>query len=536
MHVIVTIMILVVVLSNVACLYFTIPANAVRAITPPSRPNPTRSTIPQTPQHTPQAVYSLLYDRPLPVLTPDESKASAVKDAFIFAWDSYKKYAWGYDFLRPLSRSGNNVFSGGLSITDSLDTLILMGLDKEYELAKKWIEDHFQLNGRYSVFEIIIRHLGSFLSAYQLKGDPLFLEKALEVGEALLPVFKSSTGYFQTFVSFDGNKPYKAIPDGAREVLLSDIGSIQLEFYTLSMLSGDMRFAKKAAKIHQFLFDKHPYSGLYPERMYFDTGEMERQVFSIDAMSDSFYEYLIKIWLMTNYSLPVMLERYLMATDEIEQKLVTRMKKTNWTYTIVLRNGVVERRMTHLATFAAGMLAIGSVTDNPRAIEHLELADELVSTYVALYSKHKSGLMPECMEFYDDRVRICAGEYLLRPETIESIFVMYRFTGLQKYRDYAWTIFQAIEKSCKVKDGYAGVNQVDEDPLSHADHMDSYFLAETLKYLYLIFSGSDLIPMASWVFNTEAHPLRMWSGKAAATFGSEIEAIIGHAKAKKREN
>ncbi len=47
--------------------------------------------------------------------------------------------------------------------------------------------------------------------------------------------------------------------------------------------------------------------------------------------------------------------------------------------------------------------------------------------------------------------------------------------------------------------------------VSHDDVQQSFFLAETLKYLYLLFSDDSLIPLDKWVFNTEAHPLPVLS-------------------------
>ena len=92
-------------------------------------------------------------------------------------------------------------------------------------------------------------------------------------------------------------------------------------------------------------------------------------------------------------------------------------------------------------------------------------------------------------------------------EVIESYFVLWRTTKDQKYRDWAWEAFQAIEKHCRVADGYSGIKNVNQVPVVHDDTQQSFFLAETLKYLYLTFSDDDVIPLDDYVFNTEAHPL-----------------------------
>jgi mannosyl-oligosaccharide alpha-1,2-mannosidase len=462
---------------------------------------------------------SSMYDFPLPKLKANGHKQEAVKKAFEFAWGHYKKRAWGSDFLKPISGRGANVLNGGLTITDALDTMLIMGLTEEADSAREWIRENFGIHsGQYSFFEIVIRHIGGLLSAYQLSGDDHLLQKAWDVASPLLPLMDDMTGLFRTYVDF-GDGPPRA--SGAAEVLLSDIGSIQLEFYTLSLLSGDERFAKKASKIHKFMFSKYP-GRLYPERINSETGDIHTSVYSVDAMSDSFYEYLIKIWLLTNHTLPVMLERYQMAVDGIEDELTRR--HNNWTF-VGRRNGggAVEQTVTHLAAFVPGMLTIGAVKENPKALNHLQLANELVETFVDWYKMQPTGLMPECVRVNSRGINFCDDRYQLRPETIESLFYLYRFTGLPKYRDYAWTIFQAIETHCKVTYGYATVTDVHTVPAAHVDHMDSYFLAETLKYLYLIFSDSSIMPVTQWVFNTEAHPLRMFSAEEAQRLLKWIE-------------
>ena len=122
-----------------------------------------------------------LYQKPFPKLKADTGKQKEIIESFKFAWEAYKKYSWGKDFLKPVSKEGTNVFFGGLSITDSLDTLLLLGLSDELEKCKEWIQENFHFDGQYSVFEINIRHFASFLSMYQQTSDKFYLEKAIYV-------------------------------------------------------------------------------------------------------------------------------------------------------------------------------------------------------------------------------------------------------------------------------------------------------------------------------------------------------------------
>ncbi|KAJ6592323.1 glycoside hydrolase family 47 protein [Mycena vulgaris] len=111
--------------------------------------------------------------------------------------------------------------------------------------------------------------------------------------------------------------------------------------------------------------------------------------------------------------------------------------------------------------------------------------------------------------------------YLLRPETIESLYIMWRATGEAKWREMGWRIFEAIERETRTPVGYASLKTVEISPGIKKDDMPSYFLAETLKYLYLMFINDDPFPLDAWVFNTEAHPLPVfqWTQAEKDRFG-----------------
>ncbi|KAG2215703.1 hypothetical protein INT46_003915 [Mucor plumbeus] len=127
---------------------------------------------------------------------------------------------------------------------------------------------------------------------------------------------------------------------------------------------------------------------------------------------------------------------------------------------------------------------------------------------------------PDSLFFGDER-------YILRPETLESLFILYRITGDQKYQEYGWEIYQSIEKHCKTKSAYATIRNVDrvkgddeydddegsEEGFNQIDSMESFLFAETFKYLYLLFSPPEIISLDKFVFNTEAHPFirRKWN-------------------------
>ena len=114
----------------------------------------------------------------------------------IFAWSSYKKYAWGYDELKPLEKKGQNWMGVGLSIVDAIDTLWIMEMHEEYQEAREFVKNLKFTSGGGSVFEMNIRVLGGLLSTYALTKDEMFLEKAKEFGDILLHVSFHSTNFF----------------------------------------------------------------------------------------------------------------------------------------------------------------------------------------------------------------------------------------------------------------------------------------------------------------------------------------------------
>jgi hypothetical protein len=114
--------------------------------------------------------------------------------------------------------------------------------------------------------------------------------------------------------------------------------------------------------------------------------------------------------------------------------------------------------------------------------------------------------------------------YELRPETLESIFLMWRLTHDTRWRVHGWNILRALQAHSRTPSGFASLRRVGTLPADRKDSMPSYFPAETLKYLYLLFAGDELVPLHDWVFNTEAHPLPVfsWTAEEVALFGIEV--------------
>lgn len=145
--------------------------------------------------------------------------------------------------------------------------------------------------------------------------------------------------------------------------------------------------------------------------------------------------------------------------------------------------------------------------------DNLDVARELIKTCVSMYRGAAAGLSPEVSVVGPDGAKPSSSgtDGLLRPETAESLFILHRVTGDPRYLEEGWEIFLAIEKSAKLSRaglpaGYTAVGDVRKAKPPKLDRIDSFFYSETLKYLYLLFSPSTLLPLDEWVLNTEGHP------------------------------
>jgi len=152
------------------------------------------------------------------ILPPEKhnERQKKVVEAFKHAWEGYRKYAWGHDELRPISKSSSEWFGLGLTIIDSLDTMLLMNLHEEFQQARDWVANSltFEKNVDVNLFETTIRVLGGLLSAYHLSQDDLFLKKAVSIyltkgfflivtcrsGLVMIPILGSTVGTVTTYM------------------------------------------------------------------------------------------------------------------------------------------------------------------------------------------------------------------------------------------------------------------------------------------------------------------------------------------------
>ncbi|XP_029999418.1 mannosidase, alpha, class 1B, member 1b [Sphaeramia orbicularis] len=454
-----------------------------------------------------------------------ESKwLEAVQDAFRHAWKGYKDFAWGHDELRPISKSYSEWFGLGLTLIDALDTMWILGLKEEFEEAKAWVatELSFNKNVDVNLFESTIRILGGLLSTYHLTGDTLFLDKAKDIGSRLMPAFNTPSKIPYSDVNIGKGTAHP--PRWTSDSTVAEVTSIQLEFRELSRLTEDPQYQAAVAEVMRQVHKLDgKLDGLVPMFINTNNGQFTHQgIYTLGARADSYYEYLLKQWIQGGKKETQLLEDYLQAIEGVQKNLVQKSSPNGLTFVGELSHGQFSPKMDHLVCFLPGTLALGAHNGLPA--DHMDLAKQLMETCYQMYLQMETGLSPEIVHFNmhqgsirDIDVKLADRHNLLRPETVESLFYLYRFTKDHKYRDWGWEILQNFNKYTKVSSGgYTSVNNVrDPDYPSPRDKMESFFLGETLKYLYLLFSNdTDLVSLDRYVFNTEAHPLPIWPSTA----------------------
>ncbi|KAL4745271.1 hypothetical protein BDW72DRAFT_186887 [Aspergillus terricola var. indicus] len=492
-----------------------------------------------------------------------EEHRKEVKDTFVASWDAYAKYAWGQDRFHPISKTGSQMSPSGLGwiIVDSLDTLMIMNLTTQLSDARKWLNRGLTYDQDQDVntFETTIRMLGGLLSAHYLstvlpdvssQRDYIYLSKAVDLADRLLGAYESRSGIPYASVNIRTRQGLPSHADGGASST-AEATSVQLEMKYLAHLTGKEVYWRKAEHVMKIIDDQQMQDGLLPIFIHPDTGRFRYQEIRLGSRGDSYYEYLIKQYLQTSGQEPVYREMWEEALAGIQKHLVTSTKHSSLQFVAELPQGIGGRlspKMDHLVCFLPGSIALGATEGltekearqlpswTPQKEQQMQLARELMKTCWAMYAVTATGLSPEIAWFEADEadlrstpgssarppskndeaswkrdliIKPLDAHNLQRPETVESLFLMYRVTNDPLYRKWGWKIFKAFKKHMAVgnEGGYTSLQDVTKIPAPHRDNMESFWLAETLKYLYLLFSPKDYLPLSDVVFNTEAHVL-----------------------------
>ena len=455
------------------------------------------------------------------------------------------------------------------NLVDNLDNLYMMGMTADFEEAIKVAIDidlSKSTMEHVNVFETTIRHLGGLLAAYDLSGDKRLLDKAKEFGEMLLVPFDTPNRMPITRWKF--HEALNGPQEADTTVLVAEIGSLSMEFTRLSQITGDMRWYDAVDRITR-IFEKQQHDthlpGMWPVVVNAKEEDFTQDTFfTLSAMSDSLYEYLPKLHALMGGVDPVFEKMY-------NGSMTTAIKHNIWRPMTpddanILMSGnvrakgdhkpVLQPQGQHLVCFAGGMFALGGKLFG--IPEHVEIGKKLTDGCIWAYKALPLGIMPEVYQMIpcksrttchwdeqewraavkgihqetddvDDLIKkfrlpkgfteIGDARYILRPEAIESVFILYRITGDDRYLDAAWNMFTAIVNATETRLANAALADItySHEQLrrgeagnvnTQMDSMESFWMAETLKYFFLIFSEPDVINLDAWVFNTEAHPFK----------------------------
>jgi Glycosyl hydrolase family 47 len=424
------------------------------------------------------------------------SLANEVKAEFLHAWNGYKKYAWGHDDLKPLSKTGRDWYAEPLLMTpvDALDTMIIMGLKDDAATTRQYIIDNLSFDKDISVqnFEITIRLLGALLSNYQLTRDKRLLEMAQDLGDRLLPVFNSPTGLPYRFVNLRTREVRGPVSNPA------ETGTLLIEFGTLSKLTGKSLYYEKAKRALVETYRRRSSIGLVGEGVNVETGQWTNTDSHISGAIDSYYEYLLKCWLL--FGDQDCRRMWLDSINAINKSLADEIKRDEraqpelWYGHADMNNGV--RSATTYGALDAFFPAVLVLSGD------VNRAKRLQESSFTMWKR--AGIEPE--EFDYRAMKITSPGYPLRPEIVESTYYLYHFTKDPKYLRMGEHLWRDFVKHCRTDEGYAALKNVTTKEKS--DSMQSFLFAETFKYFYLLFAPYRTLDFNKVIFNTEAHPIR----------------------------
>ncbi|XP_064632448.1 ER degradation-enhancing alpha-mannosidase-like protein 1 [Lineus longissimus] len=452
------------------------------------------------------------------------------RNMFHFGYDNYMKHAFPQDELNPIYCSGrgpdhanpsniniNDVLGDyALTLIDSLDTLAIMGNGTEFKRAVQLVIDHvsFDKSNTVQVFEATIRVLGALLSAHliitdsqQPFGDMVpedydneLLSLAHDLAVRLMPAFENTA----TGIPFPRVNLKWGVPlDCLNETCTAGAGTLMLEFGLLSFLLNDPTYASMAKRALEAVWKfKSNVTGLVGNVINIQTGQWVGQMSGLGAGLDSFYEYMLKA--------------YIMFGDE------SFLKKFNESYESIkyhLRRGRIHcnQGMGHPPIYVNVHMMNGETANN--WIDALQAAwpavqvlngdvEEAICTHALYYTIWKKyGALPERFNWHLKAPDVSF--YPLRPELVESTYLLYQATKNPFYLHVGKDILFSLEKHARAICGYATIHDVAKK--DHEDRMESFFLSETVKYLYLLFDQDNFLNKneMKYIFTTEGHILPM---------------------------
>jgi len=406
------------------------------------------------------------------------------------SWAAYKKYAWGHDVLKPISKSYVDWYSQPLYISpiDAYSTLYLMGLTNEAREIENYVVDSldFDKDIKAKIFEVNIRILGGLLSMYELSGNEKVLDKAVDFADRMLPAFDTKTGIPKYWVNL---KTGMASGD---TVNVAEAASYTFEMGILSYYTKDPRYYNAGKKATIAIYERRSEIGLIGDIIDVETGEWVSTQSHICAGVDSYYEYLFKSYKL--FGDDELGEIWQNSIDKVNNYLPEMYDGNLWYGRVDMNTGEhVSSVITLYDAFFPAILSLSG--DTSRAID-------VQKSWNWLWNKY--GLEPMVYDYKTGNPNYPV--YDLNPEIIESAYYLYNITGDSKYLEMNTNYWESIKKYCSTDIAFASVENV--ETMKQKDYMPTFFFAETLKYFYLTFYQKNDYPFEDYLFNTEAHPFK----------------------------
>ncbi|KAI8881506.1 glycoside hydrolase family 47 protein [Backusella circina FSU 941] len=440
--------------------------------------------------------------------------------------------------------------------------MLIMGLDSEYNRALQFVQgvDFGHSADPSKGFETNIRYLGGLLAANDLRPNRVLVQKAIEVAEkTLIPLFVYTTKGPKVAVPHTYLNVNTETPQADSTINLAEFGTYSMEFTRLSQVTGNPKYQELADNMINIAIQQ-PSSlpGLYPTSWTLDPFKPDSSsTLTVGGGGDSYYEYLVKNYLLQNKKYPDQMKSWVQSVDSMERYLLSPTKANpNVQFVAMARGDQLSYNSQELICFWPGniLLGITQIEDETIKAQFRRFADTFMDSCIETWNSTQTGIAPESWSWtplntkQEDKFRaavqassstttttssksatpkksakkekrriqkdeptftITNSIYDLRPETIESLFYYYRLTGDVKYQKLAWQFFKAIEKYAMTGSGFGRLNNVDSTATKIEDFQESFFFAETLKYLYLIFADKECISLNDYVLNTEAHPFKL---------------------------
>jgi len=429
-----------------------------------------------------------------------KTERGRVIELFNHGYTKYMNHAFPYDELCPLSCTGRNTLGNySLTLIDSLDMLAIIGDIPEFTKQIQWIQTEdfsFNINVNVSSFETNIRVLGGLLSAHLLAEDLLegypwekepLLTKAIELGDILAKAFNTPTGipYGTVNLADGGSVP----PNESKITSLATAGTFLIEFGILSKLTNNPTYENLARDSLYAIWNFRSEIGLFGNHIDITNGRWTSTESSIGGNSDSFYEYLLKSSILFG---DVKLRKIFDLSYEAIMKYLYRKP---WYPNVNMQTGkMTTATFESLQGFWPGLQVI---------LGEIEPAAETMHAFQSIWREF--GFVPELFDLSRDAVVVHREQYPLRPEMAESLYYLYSATRDPIWLQYGREMINSIEKHAKVPCGFAALENIKTKELR--DHMDSFFLSETCKYLFLLFTPHHPIATSQkYIFNTEGHP------------------------------